>query len=296
MHLFYPGPLFGPWANAKRAIPEKLKSVPRPCWILLISTHFDRNHCFATQGEYLSHGDVSRGHPRTIYNRSWNLTDNVNFPRTLMETLIWQSRVPPWVMDMRHQTNSEKSATGSNTHACNFNFQHTHIEHLFFHQNRSSVPGHCHRGHSRNAEVGSEAMLYFIDFHRLWWEPWFCHPGRILEPWRCVKGPYQNNLQPVLQPHWNLEFCIYTYRNQAFSISGQTLSHGDVSQDQFWKICHLSKHPSGNFEFPYIRIEYICISFRTALRSMTRCQRGLSRKTEVGPEAMLDFIDFHTLW
>ena len=132
MHLFHPGPLFGLWANAKRAIPEKLKSVPRPCWILLISTHFDRNHCFATQGEYFSHGDVSRGHPRTIYNRSWNLTDNSNFPRTQMETLIWQSRVQPWVVDMRHQTNSGKSATGSNTHACNFNFQHTHIENMFF--------------------------------------------------------------------------------------------------------------------------------------------------------------------
>jgi len=133
-------------------------------------------------------------------------------------------------------------------------------------------------------------------FHRLWWEPWFCHPGRILEPWRCVKGPCQNNLQPVLQPHWKFEFCIHTYRNQAFSISGQTLSHGDVSQDQFWKICLLSKHPSGNFEFPCIRIEYILFWFRTALRSVTRCQGDPSRTTEVGPEAMLDFIDFHTLW
>ena len=40
----------------------------------------------------------------------------------------------------------------------------------------------------------------------------------------------------------------------------------------------------------------ICFSSRTALRSLTRCQRGHSRKAEVGPEAGLAFIDFHRLW
>ena len=60
--------------------------------------------------------------------------------------MILQSRVQPPVMDMCHQTNSGKSATGPNTHACNFNFQHTHIENCFFHQDRSSVPGKVSKG------------------------------------------------------------------------------------------------------------------------------------------------------
>ena len=119
---------------------------------------------FATQDEYLSHGDVSRGQVRTIYNMFWNLIDNCNFPRTLIETMILQSRVQPPVMDMCHQTNSGKSATGPNTHACNFNFQHTHIENCFFHQDRSSVPGKVSKGPFQKCWSRSRGHVEFYWF------------------------------------------------------------------------------------------------------------------------------------
>ena len=85
----------------------------------------------------------------------------------------------------------------------------------------------------------------------------FCQTGRILEPWRCVKGPSQNNLQPVLKPCWKFRFLTHPYSNHDFIIKGQTLSHGNVSSDQFWKICHRCKHPSCNSDFPSTRTENI---------------------------------------
>jgi hypothetical protein len=91
--FFPPEPLFGPWPIVIGAIPEILKSVPRPCCILLIFIGFDGSHGFATQEEYLNRGDVSRGHTRTIYNRSCNLIGNLNFAYTLIETKLFQSVV-----------------------------------------------------------------------------------------------------------------------------------------------------------------------------------------------------------
>lgn len=41
--FFHPGLLFDPWPGVKGAISEKLRTVPRPCWILLICLAHARN-------------------------------------------------------------------------------------------------------------------------------------------------------------------------------------------------------------------------------------------------------------
>jgi len=83
--------------------------------MLLIFTNFDEGHGFATQEEYLNRDDVSRGHARTIYNRSLDLIGNFNFAYILIDTMLFQSVVKLRVIAMCHQTNSGKSATGPNT-------------------------------------------------------------------------------------------------------------------------------------------------------------------------------------
>ena len=75
---------------------KKHDSTPRPSTILLIFTDSGMSRCFATQDEYLSHVDVSRGHSKTIYNQSWNLAGNFKFSPTLIETMILQSRAKHW--------------------------------------------------------------------------------------------------------------------------------------------------------------------------------------------------------
>ena len=55
---------------SKEPFLKKHDSTPRPSKILLIFTDCGMSRCFATQDEYLSHVDVSRGHSKTIYNRS----------------------------------------------------------------------------------------------------------------------------------------------------------------------------------------------------------------------------------
>ena len=118
---------------SKGALPEKMKSFPRPCWILWIFTDIDRSHCFATQGEYWSHGDVSWGHPRTIYNRSWNLIGTCSFSHTLIETMILQSRVQALSHDSVAPDQFWKICHRSKDPSCNLAFPHNRLGLLFFH-------------------------------------------------------------------------------------------------------------------------------------------------------------------
>ena len=100
---------------SKEPFLKKHNSTPRPSKVLLISSDSDRNHCSATQDEYLSHGDVSRGHSRTFFNQSRNLPGNSDFSHTLIETMILQSIVKHGAIAMHHQTTSGKSASGAST-------------------------------------------------------------------------------------------------------------------------------------------------------------------------------------
>ena len=137
---------------------KKHDSTPRPSKILLIFTDSGMSRCFATQDEYLSHVDVSRGHSKTIYNQSWHLAGNFNFAHTLI-------------------------------------------------------------------------------------------------------------------------------KNNDFTIKRQTLSHGNVPSDHFWKICDRCKHPSCNFDFPSARIENICFHAGSPFGPWPSVEGAIPEKNRLDPEA-----------
>ena len=110
-------------------------------------------------------------------------------------------------------------------HSCNFDFPSTRIENICVHAGSPFGPRPSVKGAiPEKTRLDPAAFYDFIDFHRLWYESLLCHTGRVLEPWRCVKGPFQNNLQPVLKPCWKFQILTHSYRNNDFTIKSQTLS------------------------------------------------------------------------
>ena len=137
----------------------------------------------------------------------------------------------------------------------------------------------------KKTRLDPEAFYDFIDFHRLWYESMLCHTGRVLEPCRCVKGPFQNNLQPVLKHCWKLQILTHSYKNNDVTIKSQTLSHGYVPSDHFWKICDRCKHPSCNFDFPSTRIENMCFQPGPLFGPWPSVKGAIPEKTPLDPEA-----------
>ena len=163
---------------------------------------------------------------------------------------------------------------------------------MFFLQDRSSVPDQVSKGPFQKSWSRSRGRVGFY---------WFPKTliGAIVLPcrtstWAVAMCPGAIPEQSTIGPETLLEIWFFTHIdiNHDFTISGQTLSHGDVSPDRFWKICHRSKHPSCNFEFPIARIENIFLPCRTAVRSKARCQKGPFQKNWSRSRGHVGFYGF----